>query len=221
MSSIQPLPITSAPLAFLSDVHGNLPALEAVLAELARLEVQEIYVAGDLVLGGDHPLEVWRRLQDVQAVCIRGVSDTALVMVDPSTVIPLNDEQKARFGVFVATRQRIGELVLEQIRRLPESHRIPLVDGREVVMVHGSPNDPKSEISHDMSDEEIMSLVDSDPADIVMCGASHVAFQRDLDGVRIVSVGSVGQSPEGRTAHFTILSPRMDGPIIDQRHVEY
>ena len=56
-------PPAAGPIAFLSDVHGNITALEVVLAELERLDVKRVYVAGDLLLGGDEPLEVWQRLQ--------------------------------------------------------------------------------------------------------------------------------------------------------------
>ena len=55
-------PPEAAPIAFLSDVHGNLTALDVVLAELERLDVKRLYVAGDLLLGGDEPLGVWQRL---------------------------------------------------------------------------------------------------------------------------------------------------------------
>ena len=48
----------AAPIAFLSDIHGNLLALDTVLAELERLGVKRLYVAGDLLLGGEEPLEV-------------------------------------------------------------------------------------------------------------------------------------------------------------------
>ena len=62
-------PPAAAPIAFLSDVHGNLAALEMVLAELDRLGVKRLYVAGDLLLGGDEPLGVWQRLQALGATC--------------------------------------------------------------------------------------------------------------------------------------------------------
>jgi predicted phosphodiesterase len=64
--------------------------------------------------------------------------------------------------------------------------------------------------------------VDDDPADIVVCGGSHVAFQRDIDDVvRILGVGSVGAAPEGRIAHYAVLTPRMDGTLVEQTWVEY
>jgi predicted phosphodiesterase len=122
---------------------------------------------------------------------------------------------------FQRTRATIGELVLEQLKRLPERLRIPLIDGCEVVMVHGSPADATLEISHDLDDAEIVALVQDDPADWVMCGSTHVPFLRELDGVHVVNLGSVGDAPEGRVAHFTILTPRMDGTQLLQTWVEY
>ncbi len=108
-----------------------------------------------------------------------------------------------------------------QLRSLPEKLRIPLVDGREVVVVHGAPIDPQQEIGHDLGDDEILALVGDDPADIVMCGGSHVAFQRVIDDIIVVNVGSVGASPEGRIAHYTLLTPKLEGAEIEQAWVEY
>lgn len=212
----------SAPMAFLSDVHGNLRALDAVLAELSRAGVNDIYVAGDLLLGGDQPVEVYKRLSQVNAKCIRGVSDSALISVPPDSLRPQNSKERTLAERFAETRNAIGQLVLKFLEKLPEERRIPLVDGSEIVMVHGSPADAMQEMSHDMDDEELMALVGGDPADIVVCGASHVPFQRELDGVRIVNVGSVGAAPEGSVAHYTIITPRPDGTtLIEQTYVEY
>jgi len=209
-------------MAFLSDVHGNLPALEAVLSDLERRGVKDIYVAGDLLFGGDHPLEVWRLLTDVDAKCVRGTSDVALVHVDPASLQPANDAERAMADKFAWTRNAVGDLVVEQLKRLPEQRRIPLIDGSEIVVVHGSPADPTVSMSHDMSDEELLALIGDDPADVIVCGASHVPFERDLDGVFVSNVGTVGDAPSGeRGATFSILTPAMDGTRAEHTHVEY
>jgi predicted phosphodiesterase len=208
-------------MAFLSDVHGNLPALEAVLRELERRGVHRIYVAGDLLLGGDDPLGVWRALQKASAQCVRGLSDTALYSIDPTRLEALDPREAERLARFRKTREAVGQLVLEQLRRLPQSLRIPLLDGREILVVHGSPADATTEISHDMSDDEIASLLDDEVADVVVCGASHVPFQVDLGEVTVVNVGSVGEAPEGGVAHFTVVTPRMDGTEILQDYVAF
>ena len=214
-------PPAAGPIAFLSDVHGNLTALEVVLAELKRLDVKRVYVAGDLLLGGDEPLEVWQRLQAAGATCTRGPSDSALGSVDPGSLVPIDEEQRRQARLFSDTRGAIGDLVAERLRRLPEQQRIPLVDGREVLMVHGSPADSSREISHDLSDDEVLALLDDDPADIIVCGSTHVPFQRAVAEYHIVNVGSVGAAPEGQIAHYTVVTPRMSSADILQDWVSY
>jgi predicted phosphodiesterase len=214
-------PPAAGPIAFVSDLHGNLPALNVVLAELERLGVKRLYVAGDLLLGGDEPLQVWQRLQALGATCIRGPSDMALAAIDPQSLLPIDDDQRRQARAFADTRAAIGDLVAERLRRLPEQHRIPLIDGREVLMVHGSPADPSREISHDLDDEEILALLDDDPADIIVCGATHVPFQRTIGEYHVVNVGSVGAAPEGQVAHYTVLTPRMSGADVLQDWVSY
>jgi len=214
-------PPATGPIAFLSDVHGNLRALEVVLAELERLGVKRLYVAGDLLLGGDEPLEVWQRLQALGATCTRGPSDMALGSIDPTSLVPIDNEQRKQARLFADTRAAIGDLVAERLRRLPDQQRIPLVDGREVLMVHSSPADSSREISHDLDDDEILALVNDDPADIIICGSTHVPFQRTVAEYHIVNVGSVGAAPEGQVAHYTVLTPRMSGADILQDWVSY
>ncbi|UJR78256.1 Diadenosine tetraphosphatase [Sandaracinus amylolyticus] len=208
-------------MAFLADIHGNLAALDAVLEDIRRRDVRIVYVAGDLLFGGDDPLAVWKRLVEVKAKCVRGLSDAALATLDPTRMNPTDDAQRERMERFLRTRTAVGELVLKYLERLPDSMRIPLVDGREIVVVHGSPADPTTELSHDMSDEEMMALIADDPADIVACGGSHVPFQRDVDEVRVIGLGSVGQSPEGGIAHYTVVTPRLEGTLVEQTWIRY
>jgi predicted phosphodiesterase len=211
----------SGPVLFISDIHGRLDALNAVLEETAGHGAIRVYVAGDLLAGGPEPLAVWRRLTEIKAHCVRGVSDSALCSVDTSKLVPLNEREREKLDQFLWTRRNVGELVLESLRRLPLTLRLPLIDGSEVVVVHGSPHDPLQEISQDMDDDEVLALVGDDPADVVVCGASHVPFQRALDGVHVVNVGSVGAAPEGRVAHYTILTPTPGLRTVEQNWVEY
>ena len=108
-------PPAAGPIGFLSDLHGNLAALNVVLAELERLEVKRLFVAGDLLLGGEEPLEVWQRLQALGATCTRGPSDMALATVDPQSLVPIDDEQRRQARAFSRTRAAIGDLVAERL----------------------------------------------------------------------------------------------------------
>lgn len=211
----------SKPLAFLSDIHGNLVALNAVLSELSRRAVTDIFVAGDLVHGGEAPTEVWRRLQEVGARCTRGASDLALATIPPERLRPADPEQQARAELFAHTRRALGDLVAAQLGRLPLQLRIPIMDGSEILMVHGSPRDPLEGIGHELDDDEVSALLQDDPADIIVVGATHVPFRRAIGNVHVINVGSVGEAPEGRCAHFTVVSPKYGGALIEQAWVEY
>ena len=211
----------ATPMAFLSDIHGNLEALEAVLAVLRRREVTTIFALGDHLLGGDDPLGVWRRLQEVEARCTRGVGDRALAEIDGAVLSASSDQERERLEAFRATQAKVGELVRKQLASLPESIRVPMIDGREVLALHGSPADATVEISHDLEDDELEARLQDDPADIIVCGSTHVPFRRDVHEWTVINVGSVGDAPEGRNAHFTILRPRMDGIEVHQDHVAY
>jgi len=216
-----PQKTVSRPLAFLSDVHGNLVALNAVLAELSRRAVTDIFVAGDLVHGGDAPTEVWRRLQEIGARCTRGASDTALATIPPQRLKPTDTEQRAKAELFARTRRDLGDLVAAQLGRLPLQLRIPIMDGSEILMVHGSPRDPLEGIGHEMDDDEVSALLNDDPADVIVVGATHVPFRRAIGNVHVINVGSVGEAPEGRCAHFTVVSPKYGGALIEQAWIDY
>ena len=209
------------PMAFLADIHGNRAALDAVLATLKDEGVSSIFVAGDLLLGGDDPLGVWLRLMEVSARCVRGTTDRALALMEPARLHPKTEEERVAAQRFVDARAALGDLILAKLRRLPEAIRLEMPDGREWVVVHGSPMDPDEAITADLDDEEVGALVGDDPADVIICGSGHVPFVRGIEEVTIVAVGSVGASPEGRLAHYTLMMPTAQGPRIDQKWVTY
>ena len=211
----------AGPIACFSDVHGNLAALKAVLAACRDRSVTDIFVAGDLLLGGGEPLEVWQELQRASARCVRGPSDLALGTVDAAKLRATNAEDAERAREFERTQRSIGDLVRRRLLELPDRIRVPLIDGRELLVVHGSPADPFEGIEHDLDDEAVLAMIDGDPADIVICGATHVPYQRTVQDVHVVNVGSVGQAPGGGIAHFTIITPAYDSAQIEQTFVEY
>ena len=199
-------PLARRPFAFysrgvrllcLSDIHGHADALAATLATAERRGYEKLLVAGDLCFPGAQPMETWRRLTQAGAICVQGVGDRALATIDPATVKPRSDHERARLDRLADVRGELGELILARLARLPLTVRLPLDDGGELVLVHGSPSDPTEPLSHDMTDEEISALLGDDPADVVVCGGSHVPFDRVVSGVRVINVGSVGEAPRG------------------------
>jgi predicted phosphodiesterase len=204
-------------LLCISDVHGQLDALRAVLATAERRAFHKLLVAGDLVFPGPEPLETWRRLSAAGAIMVQGLTDRAVATLDPASLRPRSDHERERLEQMKATRDALGDLILQRIRRLPTHQRVPLEDGGELLLVHGSPADPGEALTHDMTDAEINALIADDTADVVVCGASHLPFDRLVGGVRIVNVGSVGEAPGAgpRVAHATWIESTPRGVHVE------
>jgi predicted phosphodiesterase len=206
-------------LLCISDIQGDLDALRAVLATAERRAFQKLLVAGDLVFPGPEPLETWRRLNAAGAVLVQGLTDKAVATLEADKLPTNNDEERARVALVEKTQEALGDLILERLRRLPTHARVPLEDGGEILLVHGSPVDPGEALTHDMSDDEINALLGDDPADVVVCGMSHVPFDRVVSDVRVINVGSVGEAPNGdgaRYAHATWIESTPSGLSVEQ-----
>jgi predicted phosphodiesterase len=208
-------------LLCVSDIHGRLDALAAVLATAERRSFNKLLVAGDIVFPGPQPLETWRRLSAAGAILVQGVSDKALATLDPRDLHGSNDHERKMIERMQAVRAELGDVILGRLKRLPTHFRMPLEDGGELLLVHGSPSDPAEALTHDMSDEEIDALLGDDPADVVVCGMSHVPFEREVMGCRIVNVGSVGEAPDkmergGGVAHATWIESTPGGVSVEQ-----
>lgn len=204
----------------ISDIHGHAAALRRVLEDAEAREFHQLVVCGDSLFPGPAPLETWKILIERRALCVQGLSDRALYEVNPSKLKATNFEQKARIHRLEQVQRELGELIIARLGKLPTSARLPLETGEEALIVHGSPADPTEPMCSDMEDEELSALMGGDPADIIICGASHVPFGRQVGDVKIVNVGSVGESPAAGFAHATIIDASAAGLSIEQFDVE-
>jgi predicted phosphodiesterase len=204
----------------ISDIHGHAAALRRVLEDAEAREFHQLVVCGDSLFPGPAPLETWKILIERRALCVQGLSDRALYEVDPSKLKAATSEQHARIQRLTEVQRELGELIIARLGKLPTSARLPLETGEEALVVHGSPADPTEAMCADMEDAELSALMGDDPADIVICGASHVPFGRQVGDVKIVNVGSVGESPAAGFAHATIIDASSAGVSIEQFDVE-
>lgn len=178
-------------VAALCDVHGNLPALEAVLAEVATLEVDRIVCGGDVV-AGPFPHECLQRLLDLDAVFVRGNADR-----EPGEwVESLLDPRSLRF-----------------LRALPTSIAVG-----GVRYCHGSPRSDEEILTRVSSDARVRSALDGVAERLVVGGHTHVQYQREVDGIRLVNAGSVGRPYEGRPGAFWAL---LDDGSVELRRTPY
>jgi predicted phosphodiesterase len=188
-----------------SDIHGHARALRAVLEEAELLGFDQLVACGDLLFPGPEPLDVWKLLVENRALCVQGLGDRALARIDPDKLSATTENERKKIARLREVHGELGELIIARLGKLPQVARLPLENGDEMVVVHGSPVDPTESFTPEMSDDEIVALIGDDPADLIVCGGSHLAFERRLDDVYIVGVGSVGESPGGEYATAAIV----------------
>jgi predicted phosphodiesterase len=201
-----------------SDIHGHAAALDAVIKEADSLGWDQLVACGDLCFPGPAPLAVWKTLVGHRALCVQGVGDRALAQVDPNKLSATSEVERNRIERLRQVQNELGELIVKRIGQLPAIANLPIESGHTMIAVHGSPLDPSEPFSVDMTDDELIALLGDEPGDIVVCGGSHVPFDRSVADVRIVNVGSVGEAPGGGYANFTIVTTSPLG-INVQQHV--
>lgn len=205
----------------LSDIHGHKRALDLVLEEARAYGFDQMIVCGDLCFPGPEPLAVWKTLVLHRALCVQGVSDRAVAMVDPNKLSATNETERARIERLRKLHTELGELIITRLGKLPPIARLPLESGHTMLIVHGSPADPTIPFTRDMSDDELIALLGDEPGDLIVCGGSHDAFEREVADVRIVSVGSVGEAPGGEYAEAAILDTSQLGIKVTRLDVPF
>ncbi|MEP6598604.1 MAG: metallophosphoesterase family protein [Actinomycetota bacterium] len=189
-------------VAVLSDVHGVLPALDAVLAEPAVRDADLIVVTGDLA-AGPQPVAVLDRLIGLgpRGVLIRGNADRELVSLargGPDVGDPIAPWAAAQ----------LSPTHLALLDKLPHPVVLPVVGFGRVLFCHGTPRDDEEIVLVDTRlDQWAAVLADvADDVTTVVCGHTHMPFVRLAHGRLIVNPGSVGM-PYGRAgAHWALLA---------------
>ncbi|OEU89280.1 phosphoesterase [Streptomyces abyssalis] len=194
-------------VAVLSDIHGVLPALEAVLAEPDVRAADAVVLAGDL-LAGPQPVETLGLLRDLgdRAVWISGNADRELVE------LARGDAGRPGAGPLPmdawAARQ-LGTADIGFLAGLPPTARLEVAGLGPVLFCHATPRDDAEVVLVDSRPArwaEVLADVDADVRAVV-CGHTHMPFVRLTHGLLVVNPGSVGM-PYGRPgAHWALLGP--------------
>jgi putative phosphoesterase len=201
-------------VAALYDIHGNLPALEAVLAEVRQLNVERIVIGGD-VLPGPMPRETLKYLLnlDQPQQFIEGNGETA-VLAQMAGMDPGVPEHVRQVVSWVAQQlDSENERVLASWAKTVHLH-IPHLG--EVLFCHATPRSNTEIFSQLTAEKRVLELFKDVDARLVVCGHTHMQFDRTVGGIRILNAGSVGM-PFGRPGAYWLLL----GPDIQLRHTAY
>jgi putative phosphoesterase len=191
----------SAQLAVLGDIHGNLAALEAALADAKRQRPDVILVTGDLVLNGPRPAEVVDRIRQLEAdgaLVVQGNTDIAVADFDFAAAFPwMETVPEAQRAAAEWAHDQLSEEQRDYLRRLPAERRL-WQDDAMVLVCHGSPGSQTSGLPVDLDPAVTVERVTRTDARVIACGHTHVADVRELGRKLIVNPGSCGYAFDGQ-----------------------
>lgn len=213
-------------VAALYDIHGNLPALEAVLHDLRLADVEQVVGGGDVV-PGPMPRETLRRLLDLDRPVhfIHGNGELAMLALmaapDESAVTywgttsgaPLPEPFRPVYRWTVQQLQPDYEPVLAG---WPKTLRLELGGLGAVLFCHSTPRSETEVFTRVTPAERLTPLLDGLQVSVVVCGHTHMQFDRMIGRTRVVNAGSVGQPYGEPGADWLLL-----GPDVQLRHTPY
>jgi putative phosphoesterase len=202
-------------IAALYDIHGNRPALEAVLEEVRRSEVDRVVVGGD-VFPGPMPCETLDLLLalDLPVQFLRGNGDREV----------LASRAGVENGTFPESIREVIRWVVEQLtpehERVaagwPETLRFAIPGLGEVLFCHATPRNDTEIFTRATPEERLIPIFGGLGVSLVVCGHTHMPFDRTIGTVRVVNAGSVGMPFGNPGADWLLL-----GPGVELRHTAY
>jgi putative phosphoesterase len=202
-------------VAALYDIHGNLPALEAVMADIERSGVDQIVVGGDVV-PGPMPRETIARLLDLKLPTrfIKGNGDREIVArmrgIETGTV-------PAKFRhVMSWVAGQLGPEEEAVLDGWASTFQFTIPSLGEVLFCHATPRNDTDVFTRLTPGERLLPVFETVQAPLVVCGHTHMQFDRPLGGKRIVNAGSVGMPFGDPGAYWLLL-----GPDVELRRTSY
>ena len=203
-------------IAALYDIHGNLPALEAVLHEVRHASADQIVVGGD-VLPGPMPLETLTCLLDLDmpVTFIHGNGDRVVHAV--MTGGDISDEVPEPYAEPVRWNARQLRSEHEQLlASWPSTLRVEIRGLGEVLFCHATPRNDTDCFTRLTAEDRLLPIFESANASVVVCGHSHMQFDRTIGQTRVVNAGSVGMPFQEPGAYWLLL-----GPDVQLRRTAY
>jgi putative phosphoesterase len=185
-------------LAVFSDVHGNLPALDAVLADIGERRVDGVYCLGDLVGYGAFPNEVVERIRAAAIPTIMGNYDDGVGFERDDCGCAYREERERALGQqsLEWTKSHTSPANRAFLRSLAGQMRFD-AGGRRYLLVHGSPRKLNEYLFEDRPLSSFQHIAGSSNADVILFGHTHRPYAKTVDTVTFINVGSAGKPKDG------------------------
>ena len=210
-------------LAILADIHGNLPALEAVLRDVSGRGVEGMVHLGDLVGYGPHPDEVVARVQEQDIGGVVGNYDLAVCHPEPDEGVSRYlrpDISAVGLATYRWTRDRVSGVSREYLAGLPAQLRIEEGD-RKFLLTHGSPERPNEYLLDETPDARLRELFFGSGADVLLVGHTHRPQARQVGEHLLLNPGSVGKPKDGDPRASYLILDTEHGLTAEQVRVEF
>ena len=210
-------------VAVITDIHANLPALEAVLEAIEWTDVDAVYCGGDLVGYGPHPNAVCRLIEERGIPTIYGNYDYAIARDLDDCGCAYRDQHDRELGqLSVAwTLEHTDPHSKAFMRDLPFDLRFNL-GGRRVRLVHGSPRKVNEYLFADKPARTFERIAAGADCDVLVFGHTHQPWVAEYGDVLFVNCGSVGKPKDGDPrASYAVLEVESGEMVADIDRVEY
>jgi len=177
-------------VAILADIHGNLPALDAVLAEIAAEGIERIVCLGDVATLGPQPHEVIARLRALGCPIVLGNTDAALLALQRDEGTLGGDLSNEDFDQWCAAQLTNEDFAY--LRTFQPTISLPLGDSGTLLCYHGSPRSYDERITAETTDEALHEMLAETPAHLYAGGHTHQQMLRRHRDVLVLNPGTVG-----------------------------
>jgi predicted phosphodiesterase len=213
-------------VAILSDVHGNLEALNAVRAALKKERPDHVVIAGDHVMNGPDPAGVVDALRDMEAsgaTIVQGNTDVAVADFDYSAANPsFNDGVPDIFRAAAEwAHDALGDERVAWLRRLPSERRL-MLDDTMLLACHASPGSQTQGFDMQLDPSVVFERLSKTDARLIACGHTHLPEIRDLGWKMIINDGSAGYVFDGDpTASWALVEVTGNDVTAEIKRTEY
>lgn len=213
-------------IAVISDIHGNIDALESVMEDIKNENCEKVFVLGDYAMAGPEPSLVvdwfFKKQFDSNFRMIQGNTDLMIADFNNELYETLKTKAPIMSEALKNDASILNPIQKDFLKNLPVQLEIE-EEGVKILLVHGSPRRNNEDISPDLPLEKVEEMLENVTADVVLCGHTHLpcGYQTSKKQT-VVNVGSVGrpftEDPKSCYLKMTITNGKC---IFEHRFVEY
>lgn len=213
-------------IAVISDIHGNMDALNSVMDDIKSQNCEKIFVLGDYAMAGPEPAITvdwfFARQFDENIKMIQGNTDSMIANYTDETYANIKSKAPIMAEALRNDQTLLNPIQKDFLKNLPTQLQVE-EEGVKILLVHGSPRRNNEDILPDTPMDEVEKMLENVEADVVLCGHTHIpcGFQTQSKKT-VVNVGSIGRPfTEDPKSCYLVLTVNSGKCLFEHRFVEY